>query len=75
LGRSRAEIECRKCHCTEVRRMSRRGLVERWIYPLMRIYPFLCGRCGRRFHAMMTGEKAGQFTRRPEVSRIIHISR
>jgi len=53
------EIVCDDCHCSEVRRMSRQGIFERWICPAMSIYPFLCGRCGRRFMVALNDEEAG----------------
>ena len=52
-------IVCDLCQCSEVRRMNRRGIFERWVYPLMSVYPFLCGRCGRRFMVALNEEKAG----------------
>ena len=59
VGSSEREIVSDRCQCSEVRRMMRRGIIERWIYPLMSLYPFLCGRCGRRFMVLLDDEEAG----------------
>jgi hypothetical protein len=52
------EIVCKKCQCGEVRRARRQGPIERWIYPLMSIYPFVCGKCSRRFITTVRRDEA-----------------
>jgi hypothetical protein len=63
-------IVCAECKCDEVRRVRRRWMVERWIYPLMSIYPFACGRCGRRFIAIIPRDEPDKIPLRQPVSEI-----
>jgi hypothetical protein len=44
-----AGIICPHCACSDVRRVKRQGLLERRILSTLSIFPFQCGRCGRRF--------------------------
>jgi hypothetical protein len=62
------EIVCKKCKCDEVRRVRRRGPIEHWIYPMMSIYPFVCGKCARRFIAIVHRDEPDQIPLRRPVS-------
>lgn len=44
-----SSVACAHCECNEIRRVKRQGILERWILPNLSLYPFLCGKCGRRF--------------------------
>jgi hypothetical protein len=66
-------IECKRCHCEEVRRVWRQGPIERWIYPLMSIYPFVCGRCGLRFTTVLPDREEEQIPAYPAVSNVTHL--
>jgi hypothetical protein len=48
-------ITCVECDCSEIRRVKRQGLLERWVLPRVSLFPFLCGRCGRRFISYARG--------------------
>jgi len=48
-----ASITCVHCTCSDVRRVKRRGYLERLILSKFSIFPFQCGRCDRRFLALL----------------------
>jgi hypothetical protein len=50
-------IICSHCQTDEVRRVHRKGPIERWVLPKLAIYPFICGMCYRRFRAKVREEK------------------
>jgi DNA-directed RNA polymerase subunit RPC12/RpoP len=41
--------ECPQCDSRVVRRSTRRGLVERFVYPLLLVWPYRCEDCDVRF--------------------------
>lgn len=61
------EIICDRCQCDDVRRIRRRGAIERWFFPLLSIYPFLCGRCGHRFLSVVPRDVADEIPDYPAV--------
>ncbi len=46
-------LKCVSCGGTRVRRSARQGLVERVFLPLLRLHPFHCIDCYRRFHSRL----------------------
>jgi hypothetical protein len=41
--------ECPKCDGSVVRRSTRKGLIERFLYPLLFVWPYRCDDCHVRF--------------------------
>jgi DNA-directed RNA polymerase subunit RPC12/RpoP len=41
--------ECPHCDACEVRRSTRKGFVERFVYPLFFVWPYRCDHCDVRF--------------------------
>jgi transposase-like protein len=41
---------CPWCGCTDVHRSRRRGLIDRGLNQLLRISPYRCEECDRRFY-------------------------
>jgi hypothetical protein len=41
--------ECPQCESSLVRRSTRRGLLENFIYPLLFVWPYRCDECDVRF--------------------------
>lgn len=51
------DLKCPKCHCRDVYRMQRVGILQIVLYPLLGYFPWECCRCrktyllkGRNFH-------------------------
>jgi hypothetical protein len=41
--------ECPQCEGCKVRRSTRRGLIEQFLYPLFFVWPYRCDHCDVRF--------------------------
>ncbi len=41
--------ECPQCASSRVRRSYRRGFVERFVYPVLFVWPYRCENCDLRF--------------------------
>jgi hypothetical protein len=41
--------ECPRCDSSVVRRSTRKGFVERFLYPLFLVWPYRCDECDIRF--------------------------
>jgi hypothetical protein len=44
--RSKAKVKCPKCKQKEMARISRRGFLQKRIFPLLGMYPWQCAICG-----------------------------
>jgi hypothetical protein len=53
-----SEVACTRCHCEDVRRMRRQGILEGCVLAKISLYPSLRGRCGDRFFASVLTRRA-----------------
>ena len=59
--------ECPRCDGSIVRRSTRRGLIEQFLYPLFFVWPYRCDDCDIRFlgfHRQYAPVRASASTRR-----------
>lgn len=69
-----SELVCNECQCDDVRQMRRQGILERLVYPLVFLYPFLCGRCGRRFTSFLPREVVDEIPAYPAVPKVADLT-
>lgn len=48
---------CPHCRSQETSRSHRRGLIEKYLLPSIRVRPYRCARCDARFYALSQGEE------------------
>lgn len=49
---------CSNCNCSNLRRSSRQGFVERFVYSLFGLYPWRCRQCCMRSMLRDRGEQS-----------------
>lgn len=49
FGSKKKELRCPICHSRNIRRSTRRGILEKEVLPYFNAYPYRCRDCSNRF--------------------------